>query len=84
MRKGSVFVRDSQSRACTQYEWLVAMQVDINRERPLSSRQAKGTWCVVLGNPKDYSATEVAHHSRLAKLHRFNETIKRKDYFGHM
>lgn len=25
----------------------------------------KGTWRVVLGSPKDYSATEVARHSRL-------------------
>jgi len=50
-----------------QYDRFLAVN-DINRERPLSSRQAKGTWCVVLGSPKGYSATEVAHHSRLANL----------------
>lgn len=75
-----------------QYEWLMDLAEkagaerhrDTNRERRLSSRQAKGTWCVVLGSPKDYSATEVAHHSRFAKLDRFNQRNKRKDYFGHM
>jgi hypothetical protein len=38
--------------------------LDIDRERRLSSPQAKGTRCVVSGIPKGYSATEVAHLSR--------------------
>ena len=57
----------SQPRACAQYKWLMALSgdTDIGREVLLSSRQAKGTWCVVLGSPKDYSATVSAHRSRL-------------------
>ena len=54
-----------------QYEWLVVSRdrsqirmLDIDRERRLSSPQAKGTRCVVSGIPKGYSATEVAHLSR--------------------
>lgn len=30
----------------------------------LVARKANSTWCVVLGIPKGYSATGVAHHSR--------------------
>ena len=29
-------------------------------------RKTKGTWCVVLGRPKVYSATESAHRSRFS------------------
>ena len=39
--------------------------LDSDRERRLSSREMKSTWCVVLCVPKGYVATEVAHHSRL-------------------
>lgn len=59
----------SQARAYMQFEWFVVAVreggANIDREKLLSSREMKGTWCVVLGSPKDYSATEVAHHSRL-------------------
>ena len=41
--------------------------LDINRERRLSSREMKSTWCVVLCVPKGYVATEVAHRSRLGE-----------------
>ena len=57
-----------------QYEWLVVSRdrskirmLDIDRERRLSSPQAKGTRCVVSGIPKGYSATEVAHLSRFGE-----------------
>lgn len=29
-------------------------------------RETKDTWCVVLGSPKDYPATESAHRSRFS------------------
>jgi len=53
-----------------QFEWL-AEQTErcyVNRKKRLSSREMKGTWCVVLCNPKGYAATEVAHHSRFANF----------------
>lgn len=55
-----------------QFEWFVVAVRDgganIDREKLLSSREMKSTWCVVLGSPKDYSATGVAHHSRLEEI----------------
>ena len=35
----------------------------------LVAREAKSTWCVVLCNPKDYSATEAAHRSKFNVAH---------------
>ena len=68
MRKGSVIVRDVAVKGFN-----AVLMVDglwhIDREILLSSRQAKGTWCVVLGMPKAYSATGVAHHSRCNVAH---------------
>ena len=63
MRKGSIIVRASQARALMQYEWFLGN--DRNREILLSSRQTKGTCGVVLGGPKDHSATGTAPYSRL-------------------
>jgi len=70
MRKGSVYCPRgcTQGRVCSmsgywgcraiggvtliaKYDWVV--------------RKTKGTWCVVFCIPKEYEATESAHHSRL-------------------
>ena len=56
-------VQASQARAVIQFEWSLGLHRD--REKLLSSRQTKGTWCVVLGEAKLHLATGVAHHSRL-------------------
>ncbi len=67
MRKGSVQVRDVAVKslyAVRMVTGTVERRGHTNREGRLSSRQAKGTWCVVLGRAKLYSAAEVAHHCR--------------------
>ena len=64
MRKGSIVVRDVAVKGFN-----AVLMVDglrhIDREIRLSSRQAKGTWCVVFCIVKQYGSTEAAHHCRL-------------------
>ena len=67
MRKGSAFVRGFAAKGLCAVRMVfgTAVRRHIDREGLLSSRQAKGTWCVVLCIPKEYAATGAAHHSRL-------------------
>lgn len=56
MRKGSVVVRGFAAKGFNAVSMVggAAVRRDIDREVLLSSRQAKGTWCVVFGGPKDH------------------------------
>ena len=67
MRKGSAFVRDVAVKGLCAVLMVcgTAVRRYMNREILLSSRQAKGTWCVVSCIPKEYAATGAAHRSRL-------------------
>ncbi len=68
MRKGSIVVRGFAAKgfnAVRVVTGAVERRGHTNREERLSSRQAKGTWCVVSCIPKEYAATGAAHRSRL-------------------
>jgi hypothetical protein len=68
MRKGSIVVQGFAAEgfnAVRVVTGAVERRGHTNREELLSSRQAKGTWCVVFCIAKLYGSTEAAHHCRL-------------------